>query len=249
MSRDPDVGVRINRFLAGRGLGSRRSADRLVEQGRVRVGGVLAIPGTIVHGGEAVTVDGAPVPPPVRLRTLMLNKPRGVVSTHHDPGGRPTVLDLVDEPEGLFTVGRLDADSRGLLLLTSDGELALRLTHPRHGVTKRYRVTLSGRAGSRILRALTDGVVLEDGPARAMAAVLVDSTRAADIVEVVMTEGRRREVRRLFAALGIGVTDLERVAIGPLALGRLLEGASRPLSRREDAALRRAAGLPSPAPR
>jgi 23S rRNA pseudouridine2605 synthase len=244
VSPDPGGGLRINRFLAGRGLGSRRSADRMVEQGRVRVNHVIAIPGTIIHGGDEVTVDGAAVPPPVRRRTLMLNKPVGVVSTSYDPGGRPTVLDLVEDPEGLFTVGRLDADSRGLLLLTTDGELALRLTHPRHGVTKRYRVTVRGRAGARALRALTDGVELVDGPARALEAVLVDATRAGDVVEVVMTEGRRREVRRLFAALGITVADLERVAIGPLALGRLLEGASRPLNAREDAALRRAAGMP-----
>ena len=237
-------GVRVNRFLAERGVASRRAADRMVEEGRIAINGVTAKLGMIIDPAkDAVSVDGRPVPPPVRRRTLMLNKPAGVVTTRSDPQGRPTVLDLLDDPAGLFPVGRLDADSRGLLLLTTDGELTLRLTHPRHGVTKRYRATVRGRATPRVIRALTQGVMLSDGMARALAAGVVDSAREGDVVEVVMAEGRRREVRRLFAALDTVVVDLVRVAVGPVMLGRLREGTARPLTPQEDAALRRAAGL------
>jgi pseudouridine synthase len=237
-------GLRVNRFLAERGVASRRAADRLVEEGRITINGVTATLGMIIDSGrDAVAVDGHPVPPPVKRRTLMLNKPAGVVTTRSDPQGRPTVLDLVDDPTGLFPVGRLDADSRGLLLLTTDGELTLRLTHPRHGVTKRYRATVRGRAPARLLRALTQGVLLSDGMARALAATVAGSAREGDVVEVVMSEGRRREVRRLFAALDTVVIDLVRVAVGPVMLGRLREGTARPLTPHEDAALRRAAGL------
>jgi len=238
------AGVRVNRFLAERGVASRRAADRMVGEGRITINGVIATLGTIIDPDrDTVWVDGRPVPPPSKRRTLMLNKPAGVVTTRSDPQGRPTVLDLLEDPAGLFPVGRLDADSRGLLLLTTDGELTLRLTHPRHGVTKRYRATVRGRVTPRVLRALTQGVLLSDGIARALAASVVDSRREGDVVEVVMSEGRRREVRRLFAALDTVVVDLVRVAVGPVMLGRLREGTARPLTPHEDAALRRAAGL------
>ena len=176
----------------------------------------------------------------------MLNKPMGVVSTRRDPGGRPTVLDLLEDATGLFPVGRLDADSRGLLLLTTDGELSLRLTHPRHGIRKRYLVAVRGRVPSGALRTLRAGVQLEDGPARALSASVTGERRGDTLVEVEMGEGRRREVRRLCAAAGLVVTDLQRVGFGPLQLGRLAEGASRRLRPAEEAELRVATGLAEP---
>src|SRR5205807_3299951 len=142
-----------------------------------------------VDGGDTVTVDGRRVPGRVARRTVMVNKPRGVVSTRRDPGGRPTVLGLIDDPTGLVPVGRLDLTSRGLLLLTSDGELALRLTHPRHGVTKRYRVVVAGGASASTRRLLVRGVELDDGPARAVEVVPAGRRGADDVLEVLMAEG------------------------------------------------------------
>jgi 23S rRNA pseudouridine2605 synthase len=238
---------RLNRYLAGRGVASRRGADLLIEAGRVAVNGRTAALGTLVDPvRDGVAVDGRPVPPALELRTLMLNKPVGVVSTRRDPAGRPTVLDLVEDATGLFPVGRLDTDSRGLLLLTTDGELALRLTHPRHGVRKRYQVAVRGRVRAAALRTLLSGVHLEDGPARALAASVTGERRGDTLLEVEMGEGRRREVRRLCAAAGLVVTDLQRVGFGPLRLGRLAEGTSRRLRPAEEDELRAATGLDAP---
>ena len=239
--------VRVNRYLASRGVASRRAVDALVEAGRVQVNGRRIVPGTLVDPQrDAVTVDGHLLPPAERPRTVMLNKPAGVVSTTRDPQGRPTVLDLVDRPHGLFPVGRLDTPSRGLLLLSNDGTLALRLTHPRHGVLKRYRVTVRGRAGERALRALRHGVELEDGFAQAVEAHLVEHGREGDVIELTMAEGRKREVRRLCTAVGMPVADLVRIAIGPLHLGRLREGTARPLTAAEEQRLYEAVGLTAP---
>lgn len=238
---------RLNRYLARHGVASRRGADQLIEQGRVHVNGAPAALGTPVDPQhDVVTVDGRPVGAPLPLRTLMLNKPAGMVSTRTDPQGRPIVLDLVDDPRGLSPVGRLDADSRGLLLLTSDGDLALRLTHPRYGVTKLYRVSVDGHAGAAALRTVTTGVELEDGHARALDARTVATHRGGDVVEVTMAEGRKREVRRLFAAAGLRVTDLCRTAVGPLHLGHLREGQARPLTTAELRHLYEAVGLAPP---
>jgi 23S rRNA pseudouridine2605 synthase len=239
--------LRLNRYLAIRGLASRRAADQLIAAGRVRVNGAPGVPGAKVDpSSDTVTVDGHPVPAPVAQRTLMLNKPAGVVSTRRDPQRRATVFDLVDDATGLFCVGRLDASSRGLLLLTSDGELSLRLTHPRYEVEKTYLAAIRGHAPARALRAMVAGVTLDDGVAAARSAVAAGSTASGDVVELVMTEGRRREVRRLFAALGLTVVDLQRVAIGGLRLGRLHEGHARPLTVPERARLYQSAGLQPP---
>jgi pseudouridine synthase len=238
---------RLNRYLARRGIASRRAADALIEQGRVEVNGAPTRLGTLVDpSADRVTVDGQPVGEPVALRTLVLNKPTGVVSTRSDPQGRTTVLDLVDDARGLAPVGRLDADSRGLLLLSSDGALALRVTHPRHGITKLYRATVDGHAPAAALRRIQEGVSLEDGPARALEAHTVTTSRYGDVVEVLMAEGRKREVRRLFAAAGMRVVDLCRTAVGPVQLGRLHEGQARPLNAVEERALYEAVGLEPP---
>jgi 23S rRNA pseudouridine2605 synthase len=220
-------GERLNRFLARRGVASRRGADELIAAGRVRVNGRRAQVGAKVDSNaDTVEVDGARVTGQVPTAvTLALNKPAGVVTTMRDPRGRPTVRDLVPRVPGLVPIGRLDADSRGLLLLTSDGELAHRVAHPRHGVHKTYRVIPSSPLSDAQIGELLDGVLLDDGPANALT---VRRAKGA-AVDVVMGEGRKRVVRRLFAAVGSGVVDLCRIAVGPIALGDLAEGASRSL--------------------
>lgn len=235
----PAAPERLNRFLARRGVASRRAADALIAAGRVTVNGAVGHVGLrVVPASDRIRVDDVEVQA-AATRTLVLNKPAGVITTRRDPGGRPTVMQLVPSSPGLVPVGRLDADTRGLLLLTSDGELAHRVAHPRYGLTKTYLARVDPRPSAAQLRQLTDGVALADGPARALAA-----TRAgADGVELTMVEGRKREVRRLCAAVGLEVRDLVRVALGPLTLDGLPEGSARPLTPAEEHALREAIGL------
>ena len=233
---------------------SRRAADDLIASGSVRVNGERP-PATgllIDPARDRVTVDGRPVKPPSSHRYLMLNKPLGVITTARDESSRTTVLDVIGE-EGkhghrLFPVGRLDADSTGLLLLTDDGELAYRLTHPRYKVAKEYLVVVIGMPTAKDLDALRSGVKLDDG-ATAPAEIDVvgattgdrDSRRAE--LRVVIREGRHRQVRRMVQAVGHKVQTLRRTGFGPLRLGRLKTGGWRVLSSGEVAALRRAAGL------
>ena len=238
-----DAPERLNRYLARRGVASRRGADELIAAGRVTVNGATGHLGTQVSPArDRVRVDDVAVEP-VAMTTVMLNKPPGVVTTRHDPGGRPTVMELVPDVPGLIPVGRLDADSRGLLLVTNDGELAHRVAHPRYGIRKRYRVLLTGPATGAQLRRLADGVELEDGRARP---VSVRTGGGPQELEVVMAEGRKREIRRMVAAVGLDVADLMRVAVGPITLGRLAQGASRPLTAVELQRLREAVGLEDP---
>jgi len=235
-----DAPERLNRYLARRGVASRRAADELIAAGRVTVNGATGHLGTQVSPArDRVRVDDVAVEP-VALTTLMLNKPPGVVTTRRDPGGRPTVMALVPEVAGLVPVGRLDADSRGLLLMTNDGDLAHRVAHPRYGVRKRYRVRLAASPSGSQLRRLVDGVELEDGPARALS---VRRETAPLELELAIAEGRKREIRRMMAAVGLDVTDLVRLAVGPISLGHLAQGASRPLRDDEVRRLREAVGL------
>lgn len=236
---------RLNRFLARRGVASRRGADTLIADGRVTVNGELAYVGTVVDPStDRVSVDGHRIPARAVSVTIVLNKPVGVVTTRSDPYQRPTVMDLIEPVPGLVPVGRLDADSRGLIVLTTDGDLAHAVSHPRHEVTKRYVATLDRAISAAQLEAITTGVELEDGPARALTARHAGSD---SVVEVVMAEGRKREVRRLFAAVGLDVRDLVRVAVGPLELGELAEGDARALRPAELSSLRAAAGMPAAA--
>lgn len=238
---------RLNRFLARRGVASRRGADALIASGRVMVNGDQAELGTIVRPSvDRVLVDGQRVPATAVAVTIVLNKPVGVVTTRSDPYQRRTVMDLIEPVPGLVPVGRLDADSRGLLVLTTDGDLAHAVAHPRHGVTKRYLATLDRPISPMELEQIVAGVDLEDGPARALSARRSGSD---SVVEVIMAEGRKREVRRLFAAVGLEVRDLVRIGVGPLQLGDLAEGDARELSSSELSSLRAAAGLPEPARR
>jgi 23S rRNA pseudouridine2605 synthase len=192
---------------------------------------------------QLITVDGERVPTNPTLQYLLLNKPTGVVTTVSDPQGRPTVMELVPANPRVYPVGRLDRDTEGLLLLTNDGELANRLAHPRYGIEKVYVVQVRGQVRRRVLRELEQGVELEDGPARALSAKVLGSAGDRTLLEVTIGEGRKREVRRLVAAVGLHLERLARIKIGPVALGEIAPGRFRPLRSDEIRALYRAVGL------
>ena len=238
--------MRLAKFLAHAGVASRRAAEEIVRAGRVTVGGrVLTDPAHDVDGSEPVAVDGAVVAVARDRVVWAVNKPAGVVSTARDTHGRPTVVELVDDDRRLYPVGRLDAETTGLLLLTDDGDLAQRLTHPSFEVPKTYVAEVEGGALSeRALRALREGVELDDGPT-APARV---RQLGPGVLEIVLREGRKRQVRRMCAAVGHQVSSLERVAFGPLTLGGLPQGESRALTDAEVAELYAAAGWDDAAP-
>ena len=226
----PDERERLQKVLARAGLGSRRACEDLIREGRVTVNGRVAVLGERVDPrADRVEVDGARVPLNPELRYLALNKPRGVVTTASDPQGRPDVSRYYPEGVRVFPVGRLDRDSEGLLLLTNDGELANRLLHPRYGVEREYLAEVEGRPTPGALARLTRGVQLEDGPARAASARQVGGSGGRGAVRIVMTEGRKREVRRMLDVVGLPVRRLVRVRVGPIQLGRLPPGEVREL--------------------
>jgi len=243
------VKERLHKVLAHAGVASRRAAERMILDHRIRVNGALVVElGTQVDpSADRIEVDGRPLARgEARLHYVVLNKPTGVVSTAHDPEGRPTVVDLVHASHRLYPVGRLDIDSEGLVLLTDDGELTFRLTHARFGIEKEYHVEVAcPDFGEQHLEQLRRGVVLDDGPARVKRADLIRTTPRGGLVRIVLIEGRQREVRRMLAALGCAVEGLQRVRIGPLRLGDLETGQHRSLRPREVAALRAAVGLES----
>jgi 23S rRNA pseudouridine2605 synthase len=229
--------MRLAKFLAHAGVASRRSAETMIAAGRVRVAGeVVTDPARDVDQDSAVAVDGRLLAGPERRVLFAVNKPVGVVSTASDTHGRPTVVQLVpDEGLRLYPVGRLDADSSGLILLTNDGELANRLTHPRFEVAKTYRARLAGGPiGAASLAALRDGVELEDGPT---APARVRRIGDAEI-ELTIHEGRNHQVRRMCEAVGHRVLELRRTGFGPLRLGALAPGAHRRLKPAEVERLR-----------
>ena len=225
--------MRIQRALARAGVASRRKAEELVAAGRVRVNGAVAHTGQAVHPGrDAISVDGTPIGAPKPAEWLMLNKPAGVMTTRSDPDGRKTVFELVPEIPGLTYVGRLDFLTEGLLLLTTDGEAAHRLSHPSSEVERTYVATVLGKGDEAAARARL-GVTLEDGP---VIPVRVDARRLGRDrweFEIAITEGRKREVRRLCAVLGLDVERLVRISFGPIHLGDLASGQMRPLNSRE----------------
>jgi 23S rRNA pseudouridine2605 synthase len=230
--------MRLAKFLAHSGVASRRAAERMIADGRVTVGGsVVTDPARDVHENSDVRVDGGRVGPESR-EVFALNKPAGVVSTARDTHGRPTVVALVPSQRRLYPVGRLDADTTGLILLTNDGELANQLTHPRYEVPKTYVATVEpGRVAERDLRALRDGVELDDGVTSPASARQV----RFGVLEITIAEGRKRQVRRMVEAVGHRVVALERVAFGPLRLEGLASGEHRQLSAAEVERLRKAA--------
>ena len=229
--RETTSQIRLAKYLAQAGVASRRAAERLVLAGRVTVGGAtVSDPAHPIGPGAAVELDGATVRPLRSPVVYALNKPAGVVSTAHDPHGRPTVVELIDSPLRLYPVGRLDLDTTGLILLTNDGELAHRLTHPSFEVPKTYRAHVAGPPVSKgAIQALRAGVELEDGLTAPAKVRRVD----AATLELTVHEGRKRQIKRMCAAVGHPVKALERIAIGELRLGQLAPGAYRRLTQAE----------------
>jgi len=216
---------RLQKWLAYCGYGSRRACEQLIEQERVQVNGVVATLGTKVDPErDIITVDGKRVQPPPRRVYLMLNKPRGYVTTRKDPHAPRTVMELLrDAPAPVFPVGRLDADSEGLLLFTNDGEFANRLLHPRYKLPKTYRVWVRGKPSERALRRLREGVLLEDGITAPAQVKLLKADAEQSLLEITIHEGRKRQIRRMCQAVGHPVVRLMRIAIGDLRLPRDLK--------------------------
>ncbi len=242
---DPE-GVRLQKVLAAAGVASRRASEDLILAGRVTVDGIVVreLGVRVDPKRQAIHVDGDRVVTDPELVTLAFHKPEGVLSTMSDPEGRQTVADYVQDVNvRLFHVGRLDADSEGLLLLTNDGELAQRLTHPSYEVPKTYLVDVIGQVPSGLGSTLRKGVELDDGPVKVDAYRLVDMIPGQSLVEVVLHEGRNRVVRRLFDELGFPVIRLVRTKIGPIRLGELKSGRTRVLSQAEVGSLMSAVGL------
>jgi len=227
--------VRLQKFLADAGVASRRASEKLITEGRVTVNGAVvdALGFKVEPGAVVVSVDGRAV----RLRRkayVALNKPRGVLCTRSDPEGRTTVMDLLPrEWGGLFPVGRLDLDSEGLLFLTNDGQFSLRLTHPRYGVRKQYVAIIEGRVGEAELGRFTAGIEDDGEVLKAERVRIVQANNSHSTVELELAQGRNREVRRLFAALGHEVVELRRTQVGSVRLGELPTGKWRVLSAAE----------------
>jgi 23S rRNA pseudouridine2605 synthase len=226
--------MRVHRALALAGVASRRAAEGLVAEGRVSVNGAPATVGQLVGPGDLLEVDGRPVRDPEQLRAYLLHKPAGVVSTAHDPQGRPTVLDDLPDDVRVYPVGRLDIDTTGALLVTNDGELAARLMHPSSKAPKTYEALLQGRVSAETVRRLRRGVELDDGltaPARVRA--MDRRAPGGTWIEIELTEGRNRQVRRMGEAVGHPVLRLHRSRYAGIGLGRLAPGRWRPISRAE----------------
>ncbi len=251
--KDESRGLRLHVAMAHAGVGSRRGCEQMIAERRVSVNGRTITPRDmpvwIDPHADRVELDGRAVARP-RRRTftyLMVNKPRRVICTNADPEGRPRVFDLVPHNERLFCVGRLDSDSTGLVLLTNDGELTQKLTHPRNQVAKTYRVTIKGQLDGEAIDKLHRGIVLADKSGQAATAhasrvrlIKRDTDRTR--LEITLREGRNREIRRMLARLGHPVKRLKRIAIGPVQLKGLASGEWRKLTRQELAGLRKAAG-------
>lgn len=239
-------GIRLQKVLAAAGVASRRASEDLILAGRVTVDGVVVreLGVRVDPETQKIHVDGDRVQTNPDLVTLAFHKPEGVLSTMSDPDGRETVADYVrDRPERLFHVGRLDADSEGLLLLTNDGELAQRLTHPSYEVPKTYLVDVVGQVPNRLGPQLLKGVALDDGEVTVDSFHVVDMIPGQSLVEVVLHDGRNRVVRRLFDEVGFPVMRLVRTKVGPIRLGELKAGRTRVLGAAEVASLQRAVGL------
>jgi len=230
--------VRLNAYLARAGVASRRGSDELIKAGRVTVNGARGELNTFVEAGDDVLVDGREVGKQA-LRHVLLNKPRGTIATARDPEGRPTVVDLVGGDVRIVPVGRLDRDTTGVLLLTNDGALAHRLAHPRYRVEKKYVADVEGEPGDAVVKALAEGIELEDGRTAPAGVRLLGPSQ----LELVLHEGRNRQVRRMLDAVGHPIVRLRRSRYAGLGPGRLRPGQWRELTREEVRRLRRGVGL------
>jgi 23S rRNA pseudouridine2605 synthase len=233
--------IRLQKLLSAAGVASRRTAETLIAQGRVTVNGITVSElGSKAEPSDDIRVDGRRVKPPKSTRYILLNKPRGYITTRSDPQHRPTVIELLAKGgvhDYVYPVGRLDYDSEGLLLLTNDGDLAARLTHPRHGVAREYEVRVRGVPEPRLLERLERGVTIDGrrtAPAEARLLRVIEATAGEQaLVSLVIHEGRNRQVRKMCDAIGHPVVRLRRVRIGPIADDRLPPGKFRELTRRE----------------
>ncbi|MEO6836058.1 MAG: pseudouridine synthase [Candidatus Tumulicola sp.] len=230
--------VRLNKYIAMAGVASRRQADELIARGKVRINGrVVRELGTLVNDGDRVDVSGTPIHVTHERSYLVLHKPVGVVTTMRDPQGRRTIAQILPPGPRIVPVGRLDYETSGVLLLTNDGDLANRLLHPRFGVEKTYRAVIGGRLSQHEVERINAGVVLDDFRAEGAKIRVVSVRRDHCVVDITIHEGRNRQVRRMFETLGHPVLGLSRLRFGPVALGQLAPGHSRPLTQRERNAL------------
>jgi 23S rRNA pseudouridine2605 synthase len=241
VEQNADTPIRLQKFLASAGIDSRRHAEEYILAGRVTIDGeeVRDPAARVDPGRQKVRVDGELIKPQPK-RYYLLNKPPGYLCTHRDPAGRPRAVDLAPQTAGtrLFTVGRLDENSRGLLLVTNDGELANRLAHPRYRVPRTYRVQVVGKVTRAMLDKLKKGLYFPEGKFRVQSIRRVRSKGQSTFLDLELTEGHNREIRRMLARIGHKVIQLERIAFGPLKLGRLPVGRCRPLRPVELKALR-----------
>lgn len=245
MTTEPE-GIRLQKVLAAAGVASRRASEILIDEGRVEVNGrVVTEQGMRVDPErDTIRVDGSRIPPPRRHLYVLLNKPRGVVSTMEDPEGRPTLADYLPRTrERLFHVGRLDTDTEGLIILTNDGDFAHRLAHPSFEVPKTYLAEVVGHVDNRTIKRLEKGITLDDGPVRPDRVAVKARTDARSLLTITLHEGRNRIVRRMMDAVGHPVDRLARVAIGPVRLGTLPVGQTRDITREELGALLDLIGL------
>lgn len=231
---------RLQKVLARAGVGSRRAVEEMIERGRIQVNGTTARLGQRVDPSkDEVKVDGSVVPLREDLVYFLLNKPVGVVSTADDPEGRPTVVEIIETDARVWPVGRLDIETEGAIIVTNDGDLTLRLTHPRYEVPRTYVAEVEGSLGPRAARALARGVELEDGLTAPAPVQILERGSHGSVIELVLREGRNRQARRMLEHVGHPVRRLVRTAIGPLKLGRLKQGTYRKLSPVEVQALYR----------
>ncbi len=227
--------MRINKFLAEMGIASRRHADKMIEAGRIKINGVVATLGVDVTETDEVTLDDQPVIATEKKEEYyLMNKPKGVVCTVSDDRGRKTVMDLLPETVGrVFPVGRLDYATEGLLILTNDGDLAFRLTHPTNEIPKTYLIKIEGTLTEKDLNPIRSGVELDGVLTKKCKAHIVETNKAYTKVHITITEGRNRQVRRMFESIGKNVEFLKRISIGQLKIGGLDRGKIRPLSENE----------------
>lgn len=245
MKHEEQKGERLQKVLAAAGLGSRRACEEIISAGRVRVNGerVAALGARVDPCSDMVEVDGITLDTRVESRYFLLNKPPGYLTTLSDPRGRPTILDLFREEGRFFPVGRLDLDSRGLLLMTNNGFIANRVMHPRFGVDKTYMVRVEGTVAPGVLKGLREGVDLEEGRTSPAKVRVIGRESGSTVLEFVIHQGWKRQVRRMCDASGLRVADLMRTRLGPLSIERLPEGEWRELGPDEVEALFKALGL------
>lgn len=238
--------IRLNRYVAMSGVASRRKAEDIIRAGRIAVNGdIVTDPARGIHQRtDTVTLDGRPLAAAHRTRYLVLNKPVGIIVSVGDTHGRRTVLDLIDgETRGLFPVGRLDLYTSGVLIITDDGDLAHRLMHPSYGVEKVYHAQVNGVVGEDVVKRFRDGIVLEDGQTAPAKLTVLSHTNALSMVEVVIHQGKKRQVRRMLDVTGHPVRKLERVSFGGITADGLKRGKYRQLTPEEVASLKKQVGL------